>query len=128
MQKVFLGLVIDSSADEQVTVAVHAVIDFIYLALLQSHTTQTLALLGSALNTFHANKQVFIELDARTQDHFNILKIHSMEHYIKMITLYSSADSYNTESPERLHIDYAKDAYTTTNKKDYIKQMTTWLS
>lgn len=128
MQKVFLGLVVDGSADERVTVAVRAVIDFIYLASLQSHTTQTLALLGSALDTFHANKEVFIKLNARTQDHFNIPKVHSMEHYVEMIALYDSADGYNTESPERLHIDYAKDAYAATNKKDYVKQMTTWLS
>ena len=50
-----------------------------------------------------------------------------MEHYVKMITLYGSANGYNTKLPERLHIDYAKDAYAATNKKDYIKQMATWL-
>ena len=66
MEKVFLGLIVNGSADEHVTVAVHAVIDFIYLALLQSHTIQTLALLTSTLDTFHANKQVFIKLEAHT--------------------------------------------------------------
>ena len=128
MEKVFLGLIVNGSADECVMVAVCAVIDFIYLASLQSHTTQTLALLTSALNTFHANKQVFIKLEGCTQDHFNIPKVHSMEHYVEMIVLYGSADSYNTKSPECLHINYTKDAYAATNKKDYVKQMTTWLS
>ena len=128
MEIVFLGLIVDGSADEHVTVAVHVVIDFIYLASLQSHTTQTLALLTSTLDTFHANKQVFIKLEACTQDHFGVPKVHSMEHYVEMIVLYGSADGYNTESPERLHINYAKDTYAATNKKDYVKQMTTWLS
>ena len=39
-----------------------------------------------------------------------------------------SADGYSTESPERLHIDFAKSAYWASNKKNYIKQMTKWLS
>ncbi|KAJ7887444.1 hypothetical protein B0H13DRAFT_1466893, partial [Mycena leptocephala] len=38
-----------------------------------------------------------------------------------------SADGFNTESPERLHIDYAKNAYRASNRKDYINQMTLWL-
>ena len=37
------------------------------------------------------------------------------------------ADGYNTESSEQLHIDYAKDAYQASNKKDYLRQMTVWL-
>jgi hypothetical protein len=44
-----------------------------------------------------------------------------------MIRLLGAADGYNTEASERLHIDYAKDAYQATNRKDYVKQMTTWL-
>ncbi|THG97025.1 hypothetical protein EW026_g4917 [Hermanssonia centrifuga] len=44
-----------------------------------------------------------------------------------MIRLLGSADGYNTESPERLHIDYAKDAYRASNKRDYTVQMVNWL-
>jgi hypothetical protein len=38
-----------------------------------------------------------------------------------------TADGYNSEVSERLHIDYAKEGYRASNKKDYIKQMTVWL-
>jgi hypothetical protein len=33
----------------------------------------------------------------------------------------------NTESPERLHIDFAKDGYRASNKWEYVAQMTAWL-
>jgi hypothetical protein len=38
-----------------------------------------------------------------------------------------TTDNYNTEYTERLHIDYAKDAYHATNHKDKFVQMTYWL-
>ncbi|KAI6027894.1 hypothetical protein PISMIDRAFT_18050 [Pisolithus microcarpus 441] len=38
-----------------------------------------------------------------------------------------SADGYNMEYPERLHIDYTKDAYRASNKHDYVEQMALWL-
>ncbi|KAF8874919.1 hypothetical protein BD779DRAFT_1678481 [Infundibulicybe gibba] len=44
-----------------------------------------------------------------------------------MIRSHGTADGFNTEGSERLHIDYAKLGYAATNKKDYIKQMTVWL-
>ena len=50
-----------------------------------------------------------------------------MLHYIEAISSRGSADGYNTEASERLHIDYAKEGYRASNKKDYIKQMTVWL-
>ena len=40
---------------------------------------------------------------------------------------YSYTDGYNTESPERLHIDFTKAAYRTSNKCDYMEQMSIWL-
>jgi hypothetical protein len=105
-----------------------AVIDFIYLASLESHTARSLDALGAALDTFHANKQIFLDLGIRAkQGHFNIPKLHSMEHYVAMIWLFGSLDGYNTESPERLHIDYAKAGYRASNKRDYIAQMILWL-
>ncbi|KZP05730.1 hypothetical protein FIBSPDRAFT_666170, partial [Athelia psychrophila] len=127
MEKVFIGILASSDVDKRVVKAASSILDFIYFASLQSHTTSTLAHLREALDTFHANKSVFIELEARYPEHFNIPKIHSMEHYFALIWRFGSADGYNTESPERLHIDYAKDAYRASNKKDYAYQMTVWL-
>jgi hypothetical protein len=34
-----------------------------------------------------------------------------------------AADGYNTEFPECLHIDFAKEAYDASNKHDYTEQM-----
>jgi hypothetical protein len=41
--------------------------------------------------------------------------------------LFGTTDNYNTEQTERLHIDFAKDAYRATNHKDEYMQMTAWL-
>ena len=38
-----------------------------------------------------------------------------------------STDGYNTESLERLHINFAKAAYRASNKHDYMEQMAIWL-
>ncbi|KAG2028378.1 hypothetical protein BDR03DRAFT_839141, partial [Suillus americanus] len=48
-------------------------------------------------------------------------------HYSYMIMMLGTTDNYNTEYTERLHIDYAKDAYRATNHKDEFAQMTRWL-
>ncbi|KAJ7882418.1 hypothetical protein B0H14DRAFT_3082501 [Mycena olivaceomarginata] len=129
MEKVFACLIAGhDAADPAVIQTADAVIDFIHLASLESHTARSLDALGAALDTFHENKQIFLDLGVRAkQGHFNIPKIHSMEHYVAMIRLFGSLDGYNTESPERLHIDYAKAGYRASNKKDYIAQMTLWL-
>ncbi|KIJ63135.1 hypothetical protein HYDPIDRAFT_156602 [Hydnomerulius pinastri MD-312] len=126
MQRVFVGL-LAGTVEDRVMKAVKSVVDFIYFASLHSHTSTTLRALQASLDEFHAHKAVFVELQARNPGHFNIPKIHSMSHYRMMIELFGSADGFNTESPERLHIDYAKDAYRATNKKDYLVQMTQWL-
>ena len=43
------------------------------------------------------------------------------------ITLFGTTDNYNTEQTEHLHINFTKDAYHATNRKDKYKQMTVWL-
>ncbi|KAF7328215.1 hypothetical protein MVEN_02561200 [Mycena venus] len=79
MEKVFLGL-IGAGAHPQMVAAVRGLIDFAYFVSLESHTSITLAGMRDALNTFHANKQIFIELKG-CSNHFNIPKIHSLDHY-----------------------------------------------
>jgi Plavaka transposase len=125
MQRIFVSL-LAGAVQPAVLRTVVAVIDFIYYAQLQVHTSKTLLALETALKKFHENKNVFIQEGIR--DHFNIPKIHQMLHYVEAIRFHGTADGYNTEASERLHIDYAKEGYRASNKKDYIKQMTVWLS
>jgi hypothetical protein len=124
MQKVFLG-VIAGAVDKRVVVFARNVLDFIYYAQLQTHSTQTVAALERSLTEFHANKSIFVDLSIRK--HFNIPKIHMISHYVDSIYSLGSLDAYNTEASERLHIDYAKDAYRASNRRDYVAQMTRWL-
>jgi hypothetical protein len=124
MQRIFVGL-LTGAVQPAVLRTVVAVIDFIYYAQLQVHTSKTLLALETALKKFHENKVVFIREGIR--HHFNIPKIHQMQHYVEAIRSLGTADGYNTEASERLHIDYAKEGYRASNKKDYVKQMTVWL-
>ncbi|RDB24482.1 hypothetical protein Hypma_008517 [Hypsizygus marmoreus] len=127
MERVFIGIVAGAIPDARVTQAIRSITDFIFLLSLQSHTSSTLAALSEAFDGFHTYKDVFLELEARNPAHFNIPKIHAMKHYVSLIQVFGSADGFNTESPERLHIDYAKNAYRASSKKDYTIQMTHWL-
>lgn len=125
MQRTFVSLLAGAVPSEVLTVT-RALIDFIYYAQLQSHTDETLAHLKRSLDTFHAHKDVFRQLGIRK--HFNIPKFHTLLHYEEAIRSRGSCDGFNTELPERLHIDLAKNAYRASNHRDYTEQMVTWLA
>jgi hypothetical protein len=130
MCALLLGLVVDLPIPggwdpTRLVRAVRALLDFLYLAQHQCHTTETIDQLQDALSAFHSNKAIFVDLGIR--EHFNIPKIHSLTHYVSSIQLFGTCDNYNTEQTERLHIDFAKEAYRATNRKDIYSQMTTWL-
>ncbi|THU90457.1 hypothetical protein K435DRAFT_911965 [Dendrothele bispora CBS 962.96] len=105
--------------------ATRALLDFLYLSCYPIHTDESLQSLDDALAAFHSNKHIFIELGSR--EHFNLPKLHFLCHYSHAIKLYGTTDNYNTETTERLHIDFAKDAYRASNHKDEYSQMTRWL-
>lgn len=126
MEKTFVGVVAGASVDTHVVKAARSVLDFIALAQLPYHTDSSLATLASTLSDFHKLKKVFVEYGVR--QHFNIPKVHSMLHYVEAIKSRGTTDGYNTESPERLHIDFAKKGYRASNKRDYEKQMVVWLN
>ena len=130
MCRLLLGLVIDAPLPNGLSNArllrcVRGIMDFLYYSQYSIHTDTTLKLMRDALNRFHTNKDIFIDLGVR--NHFNIPKLHFLSHYVDLITLFGTTDNFNTQYTERLHIDYAKDAYAATNKKDEFAQMTVWL-
>lgn len=130
MSSFLLGVLIDVQLPDGVSSrplirATRALLDFLYLAQYPVHTDATLNSLDQSLAEFHANKHVFQTLEIR--NNFNLPKLHFLVHYVRSIKLFGTTDNYNTESTERLHIDYAKDAYRATNHKDEFGQMTKWL-
>ncbi|THH26505.1 hypothetical protein EUX98_g7681, partial [Antrodiella citrinella] len=128
--RIILGLIIDMPLPDgasplRLVRAVRGILDFLYLAQYPVHTTDTLKLLNEALDRFHDNKEIFIELGIRTS--WTIPKLHFLRHYVYLIERLGTTDNFNTEYTERLHIDLAKDAYEATNSKDEFPQMTRWL-
>ena len=100
-------------------------LDFLYLAQLPSQMADMISYLKCSLLMFHENMDIFMDLGI--WDHFNVPKIHSLLYYSSSICLFGTADNYNTEQTEWLHIDFVKNAYCLTNHKDKYPQITMWL-
>lgn len=124
MAKILLGCLNGKVAPAAITVF-RSILDFIYLAQYPTHDDETLRYMEDALRTFHRHKKILVTLGVR--EHFNIPKLHSLLHYITSIKLFGTTDNYNTEMFERLHIDYAKEAWRASNHRDECPQMIRWL-
>ncbi|KZV82448.1 hypothetical protein EXIGLDRAFT_684827 [Exidia glandulosa HHB12029] len=122
-----LACVASANVDKRVVRATRALLDFIQIAQFKCHSDETLSDLQRALDDFFENAPVFVEL--KVCESLDLPKMHSMQHFIPSIRLFGEANAYNTELGERLHIDFAKDAYDATNKKkdSYLMQMCLWL-
>ena len=105
--------------------AICSLLDFLYLAQYPVHSSKTLYTLDKVLQSFHANKDIFIILGIH--ENFLLPKLHSLAHYHHFIELFGTTDNYNTEYMECLHINLTKDTYRSTNHKDEYPQMTLWL-
>ncbi|KAG8902985.1 hypothetical protein FRB99_003849 [Tulasnella sp. 403] len=125
MERVFLG-VIASAVPRKVAQAAKALLNFIYLAQYSTLSEDDLERMDVSLKTFHQFKHIFIQKGIRGD--FNIPKFHALIHYTFYTQLHGTPDGYNTEVPERLHINLAKYAFCRSNKKDYLAQMTCTLT
>ncbi|KAK7687242.1 hypothetical protein QCA50_009747 [Cerrena zonata] len=125
-----MGLIVDlrlpnGHSTTRLLLAVRGMLDFLYLAQYKAHSSTTLDDMDAALRKFHANKNIFVDLGIRVS--FQLPKLHNAGHYRYSIELFSTTDNYNTQTTERLHIDYAKDAYNASNTRNAFAQMTKWL-
>ena len=100
-------------------------LDFIQLVQYTAHDTDTLAYLDKALDTFHQNKAILVELGIHK--HLNIPKFHMFKHYAQSIRELGATDNYNMEAFERLHIDFAKAGWRALNHRNALPQMVLWL-
>jgi hypothetical protein len=130
MCRFLLGLIIDIRLPNNISNirfvrSARALLDYLYLAQYPIHSNSTLHLLMDALNRFHANRDIFINLGIRSQ--FNLPKLHYMSHYVELIKYFGTTDNFNTQFTERLHIELIKKAYEATNHKDEYEQMASWV-
>ncbi|KAA1473694.1 hypothetical protein DENSPDRAFT_859985 [Dentipellis sp. KUC8613] len=125
MARILLGCLV-GRLPSRALIALRALLDFIYIAQYPTHDDVTLGYLQDALDTFFENRIIFKELKIRP--HFNIPKFHSLLHYAESIRFFGASDNYNTEMFERFHIDFAKEAWRASNRRDERPQMAQWLS
>ncbi|KAJ7699702.1 hypothetical protein B0H14DRAFT_3100206 [Mycena olivaceomarginata] len=125
MARILLGCLIGRLSAQGIT-ACRSISDFIYLAQYNTHDDGTLAAMKAALDCWHKNRTYFITAGVRHD--FNIPKFHSLLHYIDSIRLFGTTDNYNTEMFERLHIDFAKEGWRSSNRRDEFPQMIAWLT
>ncbi|EKM83117.1 hypothetical protein AGABI1DRAFT_35141 [Agaricus bisporus var. burnettii JB137-S8] len=130
ISRILIGLVVgldlgNGQSASRLVRSVRAMLDFLFLAQYPIHTDRTIELLDNALQDFHNNKAIFMDLGIRSS--FNLPKLHFAKHYALKIKFFGTTDNFDTQYTERLHIDLAKDAYRATNRKDEFRQMTVWL-
>ncbi|KAG9081854.1 hypothetical protein FRC06_005364, partial [Ceratobasidium sp. 370] len=123
--KVFLPMIAGSQPPEAVA-ATRCIMDFMYRAHLPQLDDNDLNKLDADLAQFHELKGIFVT-HGGVKDWDAIPKIHMLGHYSYLIREFGTTNGYNTETSERLHIDYVKVFYCTSNKVDPIEQMITTL-
>ncbi|KEP46644.1 hypothetical protein V565_188010, partial [Rhizoctonia solani 123E] len=103
-----------------------SVIDFTYRAHKSQMSDSDLQRLERALGEFHSNKSVLVALGIyKSLNSLNrVKKLHMATHYHGAIREMGTPDGYNTESPEHLHIIYAKKGWRTSSKVRPLPQMT----
>ncbi|KIK49782.1 hypothetical protein GYMLUDRAFT_183639 [Collybiopsis luxurians FD-317 M1] len=125
MARILLSCLVGKIDSRGIT-ACRSLLHFIHLAQYPSHDEETLRYMQVELDTWHQYRSFFIT--SGTREDFNIPKFHSLTHYIESIRLLGTTDNYNTELFERLHIDFAKEGWRASNKRDHFPQMVKWLS
>lgn len=100
MGRVLLGVIADMGLLRNINPtrllrAVRAFLDFMYIAQLPVITTVHLRSMKTALDIFHDNKQIWVDLDIR--ENFNLPKLHACAHYVASIKLFGTTDNYDTQ-------------------------------
>ncbi|KAG9127140.1 hypothetical protein FRC07_000513 [Ceratobasidium sp. 392] len=117
---------------EEVTRATQAGIDCVYLAQLPTQSDRSLEAYRAAHARLMEDRWGWVRNGTRRGKkvvipHFNIPKMHVIRHLDDHVRRKGSADNYSTETMEHLHVD-VKDAYRASNRREWKKQTTRWLT
>ncbi|KAG9118701.1 hypothetical protein FRC07_006659, partial [Ceratobasidium sp. 392] len=118
--------------NEEVTRATQAGIDCVYLAQLPTQSDRSLEAYQAAHTRLMEDRWGWVRNGTRRGKkvvipHFNIPKMHVIRHLDDHVRRKGSADNFSTETMEHLHVD-VKDAYRASNRREWKKQTTRWLT
>ncbi|QRV89199.1 hypothetical protein RhiJN_17217 [Ceratobasidium sp. AG-Ba] len=114
--------------DPRLVRAVKSVVDFMARAHKHEITDADLAEMKRDLLEFERSKGVFVDSEKKGllnhEDRFHgIAKTHSLTHYPYLICQLGAPEGFSTEMTERLHIEFVKKPWATTNHVNALQQM-----
>ncbi|KAH7335923.1 hypothetical protein B0J17DRAFT_729859 [Rhizoctonia solani] len=119
----FLPVVVATLSPE-LSAMVCALVNLMYHAHASSLTDTNLDAMDEDLRAFHEQKHLLVGKVFPDDGRFNkISKLHMLRHWTHAIRELGAPDSYNSETPEQLHIEYAKVPWRASNKVEPLPQM-----
>ncbi|QRV90393.1 hypothetical protein RhiJN_18411 [Ceratobasidium sp. AG-Ba] len=127
LARTFMSIVAGTDNPRLVTAA-KSVLDFMFRAHQYKLSEVDLRAMDQDLLEFDAVKNVFVHPTKKqllNHEHrfHKIVKIHSLTHYTYFIREFGTPQGLSTEITERLHIDYVKRPWSTTNHVNPTQQM-----
>ena len=102
--------------------ALHAFLEFCYIARRNIHDTNSLQELEDALKRYHTYREIFQECGVRP-DGFNLPRQHSMIHYLQLIRAFGAPNGLCSSITESKHIKAIKEPWRRSNRFDALSQM-----
>ncbi|KAH9026129.1 hypothetical protein EDB85DRAFT_1893545 [Lactarius pseudohatsudake] len=121
LMKVYLPAIQGHIPDKMV-LAMHAFLEFCYIARHDIHDTRSLGALDDALKRFHRHHEIFREVGVRIKG-FNLPRQHSLVHYTKLICAYGAPNGLCSSITESKHIKAVKEPWRRSNHFDMLSQM-----
>ena len=89
--------------------AIHAFLEFCFIARCNSHNTNTLSALDNTLQQFHCYCEIFCETGVH--EDFNLPWQHAMNHYAKLIHAFGVLNGLCSSIMESKHINAVKELW-----------------
>jgi hypothetical protein len=101
--------------------AVSAFTEFCYLARRSQIDETTLVLIDAAIERFHREREIFIEVGVR--EDFSLPRQHSLVHYSSLIRLFGAPNGICSSITESKHIQAVKDPWRRSSRNQPLGQM-----
>ena len=102
--------------------AMHAFLEFCYLARRDVHDTHSLTALDDALQRFHHHREIFRTSGVRANG-FNLPRQHSLIHYVKLIRAFGAPNGLCSSITESKHIKAVKEPWRRSSRFKALGQM-----